>query len=323
MKIKFFILSFSIGIALHPTDGKDKSTLLKAADVAMYKAKKNGKDCFSFYNSSLTDALKARLEIEHDLRIAIKEEQFELFYQPQINLKNGEITGLEALIRWNHPTKGLLTPQSFIPIAEQTRMIIPLGEWILQTACDQVQQWYKEGIYDGMISINISALQLEHSALPVSIISALESSGLSPHQLEIEITESVIMKNPKRWIKLFAGLKKQGVRFAIDDFGTGYSSLSYLRQLPLDVLKIDKSFIDDLPHSIDACTIADTIITLTSKLGLDTVAEGIETKEQASYLINAGCTYAQGFLYDKPLNAEETKDRILNRRYDIWTGEGI
>ena len=318
-----FHLSFSIGIALYPSDGKDKITLLKAADVAMYKAKRNGKDCFSFYNSSLTDALKLRLEVEHDLRVALKEKQFELFYQPQINLKNGEITGLEALIRWNHPTKGVLTPQNFIPIAEQTRMIIPLGEWILETAFNQVQRWHKEGIFDGMISINISALQLEHSALPASITNILESSGLSPHQVELEITESVIMKNPERWIKLFAGLRKQGVRFAIDDFGTGYSSLSYLRQLPLDALKIDKSFIDDLPHSVDACTIADTIISLTSGLGLDTIAEGIETGEQASYLINAGCTYAQGFLYDKPLNADDTKDRLLNRRYDIWTGKRI
>jgi len=318
---QIFHLSFSIGIALHPTDGRDKSALLKAADVAMYKAKTNGKDCFSFYDSSLTDALKVRLQIEHDLRIALKEQQFELFYQPQISLKNGKIIGLESLIRWNHPTKGVLSPESFITVAEQTRMIISLGEWIINTACNQAQRWHEEGIFDGMISINISALQLEHSELLATIASALETSGLSPAQLEIEITESVIMKSPERWIKLFAGLKEQGVRFAIDDFGTGYSSLAYLRQLPLDVLKIDKTFIDDLPDSVDACIIADTIISLTSKLGLDTVAEGVETKEQASYLIDAGCTSAQGFLYDKPLNSDDTRVRLLNPHYDVFTGK--
>jgi diguanylate cyclase (GGDEF)-like protein/PAS domain S-box-containing protein len=318
---QIFHLSFSIGIALYPSDGIDKSTLLKAADVAMYKAKANGKNCFSFYDASLTDSLKARLQIEYDLRVALEEQQFELFYQPQINLSEGKIIGLESLIRWNHPEKGLLYPETFIDIAEQTRMIIPLGEWILTTACTQAQQWYEEGIFDGMISINISALQLEYSELPRTILNALETSKLSPSQLEIEITESVIMKNPERWVKLFKGLKEKGVRFAIDDFGTGYSSLSYLRQLPLDVLKIDKSFIDDLPQSIDACTIADTIISLASRLGLHTIAEGVDTREKASYLINAGCTIVQGFLYDKPLDVASTRERLSNKRYNIWTGE--
>ncbi len=189
-------------------------------------------------------------------------------------------------------------------IVEQNSMIIPLGKWILTTACNQAAKWQEQGIFDGRIAINISAVQLEHSAFPKTIEETLISSGLSPNQLEIEITESVIMKSPERWINLFSGLKKQGVQFAIDDFGTGYSSLSYLRQLPLNLLKIDKSFVVDIPNEADACAIADTIISLASKLGLTTLAEGVETQEEASYLIAAGCTSVQGYLYDKPLNAK-------------------
>ena len=318
-----FYLGCSIGIAHYPHDGKDKSMLLKAADAAMYKAKAQGKRRFSFYDTSLTNALTSRLEIEDDLRIALQEEQFELYYQPQISLKDGKIIGLEALIRWNHPKKGLLPPDQFICISEQNRMIIPLSEWILNTACIQASQWQKEGIFDGRIAINISSVQLEDNGFLDTIAKALNSSGLYPEQLEIEMTESVIMKNPERLIELFSGLKKQGVHFTIDDFGTGYSSLSYLRQLPLDLLKIDKSFIDDIPNAIDACAIADTIISLASKLGLTTLAEGIETEKQASYLIAAGCTYAQGYLYDKPLNVKEIEYRLRDTEYNVWTGEKI
>ena len=313
---QLFHLSFSIGIALYPHDGRDKSTLLKAADVAMYKAKDSGKNCFSFYDTSLTDTLKSRLEIEYDLRTALEEKQFELYYQPQVSLKDGSIIGLESLIRWNHPKKGLLTPNEFITIAEQAHIIIPLGTWILHTACKQAQSWYKEGIFNGRISVNISAIQLEYSDLPNIIEDALSTSGLDPNHLSIEITESAIMHDPNNIVKLFAGLKTKGVHFSIDDFGTGYSSLSYLRQLPLDVLKIDKSFIDDLPHSLDDAIITETIISLASKLGLKTIAEGVETKEQVRYLIDAGCTSAQGYFYDKPLNAKNTKEALLNKKYN-------
>lgn len=320
---QIFHLTCSIGISLHPYDGNTKSTLLKAADAAMYKAKRKGKRSFSFYDSSLTHILASKLQIEHDLRIAIQEQQFEIFYQPQVSLENGKIIGLEALIRWHHPQKGLLTPESFIAIAEQNHMILPLGEWIIKTACSQASKWQKQGIFDGRLAINISAVQLEYSELPKTIEQALVSSGLSPNQLEIEITESVIMKNPERWINLFSDLKKQGVHFAIDDFGTGYSSLSYLRQLPLNLLKIDKSFIDDIPEAADACAIADTVISLASKLGLTTLAEGVETQEEASYLISAGCTSVQGYLYDKPLDAKTVEQRLHHTKYNIYTGEKI
>lgn len=318
---QIFHLSWSIGIALHPYDGENKSTLLKAADTAMYKAKENGKRSFSFYDLSFTNTLISRLQMEDDLRIAFKEEQFELFYQPQVSLKDGKIIGVESLIRWHHPKQGLLTPKSFMSIIEENHMIIALGEWIITTACSQAAKWQQQGIFDGRIAINISAIQLEYSDLPKTIANALNSSGLSPDQLEIEITESVIMKNPGRWVNLFSDLKKQGVHFAIDDFGTGYSSLSYLRQLPLNLLKIDKSFIDDIPEEADACAIVDTIISLASKLGLSTLAEGVETEEEASYLISTGCTAVQGYLYDKPLDAQTVEQRLQHTQYNVYTGE--
>ena len=320
---KTFHLSCSIGIALHPYDGENKSTLLKAADTAMYKAKENGKRSFAFYDSSFTNTLISRLQMEDDLRVAFKEEQFELYYQPQISLSDGKIIGLEALIRWHHPKQGLLTPKSFMSIIEENHMIITLGEWIITTACSQAAKWQQQGIFDGRIAVNISAIQLEYSEFPKTIANALNNSKLPPNQLEIEITESVIMKTPKRWVSLFSDLKKQGVHFAIDDFGTGYSSLSYLRQLPLNLLKIDKSFVDDIPKETDACAIVDTIISLASKLGLTTLAEGVETKEEASFLISSGCTYVQGYLYDKPLDAQTAEQRLQHIQYNVHTGEHL
>lgn len=316
-----FHLACSIGITLYPQDGEDKTSLLKAADAAMYKAKESGKRNFAFYEPSLTKVLTSRLQMEDELRIALMQEQFELLYQPQVDLKNGKLTGFEVLLRWRHPDKGLLNAGSFISIIEQNHKIIPLGEWILNTACHQASSWYKEGIFDGKIAVNISMVQLEQSNVPQAVERALTFSGLSPNQLVIEITESVMMKAPERWIKLFSGLKKEGVRFAIDDFGTGYSSLAYLRQLPLDILKIDKSFVEDLPDDADACAIADTVISLASKLGLTTLAEGVETAEEAAYLIAAGCDVAQGYLYDKALTKTEARERLLHASYNAKNGE--
>ncbi len=295
-------LTASIGIALFPQDAKKPQKLIQAAETAMNQAKKEGKNQFAFYTKALSDSLYEEMMLENDLRTALDNNEFVLHFQPQLTLDKKEVIGLEALVRWEHPEKGIISPYKFIPAAERSRLILPLGEWIMIQACIMTQKWHQEGLFDGKIAVNVSGIQLEHGDLLKTIDKALEISQLPHSMLEIEITESVLMKNPQRWAAILEEIKRLGISVAIDDFGTGYSSLAYLRIFALDTLKIDKSFVDDLPDDEDACAIAKTIVALAKSLGLQTLAEGIETKEQEVYLNAIGCNYAQGYFYSKPLN---------------------
>jgi len=301
-------LTASIGIAIFPQSGETPQTLIQAAETAMNSAKNSGKNQYAFYTQSLSDSLYEELTLENDMRSALANNEFILCFQPQIDLQTKKVIGLEALVRWRHPQKGLIPPFKFIPIAEHSRIIIPLGDWIMTHACIQVHQWHTEGIFNGKVAVNVSGVQMEHGNILETIHKALYISKLPPHMLELEITESILMTNPKHWIDILDKIKQLGISVAIDDFGTGYSSLAYLRHFSLDKLKIDKSFVDDLPHDEDACTIANTIVALAKSLGLQTLAEGIETKEQESYLQSLGCTYAQGYLYAKPLFSEALEE---------------
>ena len=296
-------LTISIGIALHPQHETNPQRLVQAAETAMNRAKKEGKSQYAFYTKALSDSLFEEMMIESNLRKALQNHEFVLHFQPQFSLENKEVIGLEALVRWQHPELGMVPPLKFIPVAERSKLIIPLGEWIMTESCKTVQKWHQEGLFNGKIAVNISGVQMEHNNLIHSINRALHISGLKPSMLELEITESVLMENPKHWIEVLDEIKKLGISVAIDDFGTGYSSLAYLRHFALDKLKIDKSFVDDLPNDEDACTIAKMIVALANSLGIETLAEGIEDEEQEHYLQNIGCRYAQGYLYAKPLDA--------------------
>ena len=300
-------LSASIGIALFPQNSQEPQTLIQAAETAMNRAKKEGKNQFAFYTEALSQSLYEQMTIENDLRKALDNQEFVLHFQPQYSLQKKEVIGLEALVRWHHPQKGMIPPFAFIPVAERSRLILPLGEWIMTEAALQAAKWHKAGIFNGKIAVNVSGVQMERDNLLETIDKALEISQLPPHMLEIEITESVLMKNPQRWISMLDEIKHLGISVSIDDFGTGYSSLAYLRHFALDTLKIDKSFVDDLPDDEDACTIAKTIVALAKSLGLETVAEGIEETAQEIYLHGIGCDYGQGYLFSKPLDGETTE----------------
>ncbi len=303
-----YYLTLSIGIALFPDDGEDPDFLIKAADTAMYRSKNEGKNRYMFYTPHFTNELVTEIALENSLRDSIQQGHFTLHYQLQYALESSDIVGLEALLRWYHPQLGFIAPDRFIPIAEKSGLILPLGEWVLKEACRQAGIWMKSGLMKGKrVSINISGLQLESENFVTLLRRTLKESALDPVHLELEITESVLMGSPLQWTDTLARIKDLGVSIAIDDFGTGYSSLSYLRQFPLDCLKIDKSFVDDIPKDSDAYSIVKAIIALANSLGLSTIAEGIETEEQAFTLRQLGCHYAQGYLFAKPIPAQEAK----------------
>ncbi len=306
-----YYIGCSIGIAIFPNDAIMPNELIKKADTAMYDAKNKGKNRYSFYSNKLGKKISKELYIENLLRDSIKEKQFELYYQPKISLEDNQIVGLEALLRWNSPN-GIVSPDVFIPIAERTGFISELGNWVLQTACAQVKMWQNMKIFDGVISVNISGAQLNNKDIIDVLDKTLKQSGLNAKYLNLELTESVLMSDPNQWKRLFDQVKKIGIDISIDDFGTGYSSLSYLRQLPIDELKIDKSFIDDIPNDKDACAIVKTIIALAQNLGYKTVAEGVETKQQKDYLKNNGCDIIQGYFYSKPLPVSEIEKYFTN-----------
>jgi len=300
----------SIGIATFPDDATDVDTLLKAADNAMYKAKETGKNRYAFYDSSLNDVLTERLKLRREMEKSIDAGHFMLYYQPQFEMKTGRIIGFEALARWNHPEMGMISPARFIPIAEQSRLIIPLGARLLKDALAQMAVWRSRTGFSGRMSVNVSGVQLEYGNFVDILNKTLDETGLDPAHVELEVTESVFRKDPERWLDILGRLKKIGVHLAIDDFGTGYSSLAYLRQYPFDKLKIDKVFVDDLPHDKGACAIANTVIALGKNLGISILAEGVETKEQADYLIENGCDDVQGYLYDRPLSPIDAEKRL-------------
>ena len=298
---KEFSLSCSIGVAVFPNDGETAELLIERADMAMYRAKETGRDNFQFFTAELNERLIERMRIEEALRDAVERQEFELYYQPQVDLASGRVIGAEALIRWRHPEMGLIQPARFIPLAEETGLIVPIGLWVMRTACEQIMTWERAGLRGLRISVNLSARQFAQPDLVQSIADALHNSGLAPGRLEIELTEGLVMTDVKNAIDTLHELKNLGVQLSIDDFGTGYSSLSYLKRFPIDVLKIDQSFVRDITGSSDEATIVHTIISMAHNLHLRVIAEGVETEAQLAYLRKHECDEMQGFHFSRPL----------------------
>jgi diguanylate cyclase (GGDEF)-like protein len=290
----------SIGIATFPRDAQDAEALLKRSDTAMYHAKQRGGSRFDFYTDDMNAAIQRRVALEDRLRTALDQSEFVVHYQPQFDLTRGRIIGAEALLRWKHPELGLVSPAHFLPIAEETGLIVPIGDWILRSACDQNARWNREGHRGLRVSVNVSSQQFLEPGLADVVKSALDQSGLAPISLELEITESSLLRDVEVTVNTLRRLKDLGVRLAIDDFGTGYSSLAYLKRLPIDVLKIDQSFIRSLTTDPADATITQTIVQLAAGLNLTTIAEGVETLEQLLLLGSYGCSRMQGFLFGKP-----------------------
>jgi diguanylate cyclase (GGDEF)-like protein/PAS domain S-box-containing protein len=300
-----FQLTCSMGIAKYPNDGNSAESLIKHADIAMYRAKEMGRNTFQFYAPTMIERTLDRLSIEADLRHALEREEFIIHYQPQVSLKTGGIVGMEALLRWAHPVHGMISPARFVGLAEEMGLIIPIGAWVIRTACIQTKAWQRAGHGDLRVAVNLSARQFAQKALAESIADVLRATGLAPHLLELELTESMVMNDVDSAITILRTLKNLGVQIAIDDFGTGYSSLSYLRRFPIDVLKIDQSFVNDLAVDPDAAAIVTAVITLAHSLRLEVIAEGVETLEQLDFLRAHGRNQMQGYYFGRPLNAEE------------------
>jgi diguanylate cyclase (GGDEF)-like protein len=299
----------SIGISMYPQDAQDIAYLMAHADAAMYKAKESGKNTFTFYSSEFTSQAAEFVYMENALKKALVKEQFFLLYQPQFSADLNEIVGVEALIRWQHPSDGLISPDRFIPIAEQNGTIRDIGKWVLNTACKQAAQWQKQGYKLGKMAVNLSAVQFYNTDFVEEVVGILEQTALSASSLELEITESLVMDNTDEAIKKLQRFRQMGISVSLDDFGTGYSSLSYLKQLPIDRLKIDRSFINDIPDDEDDKAITDAIIGLAKTLKLEVIAEGVETESQVAFLGDKNCDY-QGYYFSKPLPASELPDFI-------------
>jgi EAL domain-containing protein (putative c-di-GMP-specific phosphodiesterase class I) len=292
-----FVMSASIGVAAFPVDGSDAATLIQHAEVAMYRAKEMGRDSVQFFLPSMNARAHERLALEGALRHALLQDEFELYYQPQIALDSGAVVGLEALIRWRHPILGLVLPDRFIALAEDTGLIVPIGAWVLRTACRQNRAWQGAGHGPLRIAVNLSARQFAEPGLVRDIALVLEETGLAPGSLEIEITESLVMNDVEGAVRIMDELKRMGVKLSMDDFGTGYSSLSYLRRFPVDVLKIDRSFVRDVASSADDAALVSAIIELARGLRMRVIAEGVETEAQLDYLKRRGCDEVQGHVY--------------------------
>ena len=295
----------SIGIGIYPDNGLDRSTLIKNADAAMYHAKENGRNNFQFFSSEMNDKSFEQLALENDLRRAIKNEEFILNYQPQIDVLTGKIVGAEALIRWQHPEKGLVPPNNFIALAEKCGLIVPMGEWVIKTACAQNLAWQKEGLPPMLIAVNIAAQQFRQKNFKESLMEIIGDIGLDPHLLELEITESALMENADSVLKTLHSLKEIGFHLSIDDFGTGYSSLSYLKHFPLDKLKIDRSFVIDITEDSNNNAIIETIINMGHNLKLKVIAEGVENAEQLATLKGLMCDEIQGYYFSRPLSPQD------------------
>lgn len=296
-------ISTSAGIVI-AKQGCSAEEALQHADNALYQSKQEGRGMLKYYTQEMTDMARSRLELENNLRIAIKNSEFEVYYQPQVHIQTGNIIGAEALVRWNSPTQGLISPDNFIPVAEDTGLINEIGEWVLNETCRQGKIWMDAG-HRLTLAVNVSANQVKYQNLPVLITKALQSSGFRADKLEIELTESALMQREDDAVKMLHELRAKGIRLAIDDFGTGYSSLAYLKKFPIDVLKIDKSFIDDIPYEKDDMAIVVAIIEMGKALGYEVLAEGTEHIEQINFLKDKGCAMYQGYYKSKPLPAKE------------------
>ena len=309
----------SIGISIYPKDGSSLQQLLRSADTAVYRAKEDGRARFAFFENEMTEKAEERLFIEEELRNAIRFNQLELLYQPQIDLVTKRPSGVEALLRWNHPQMGTVSPNDFIPIAEESGLILPIGEWVLREACRQNREWQTKGLGPLPVAVNFSALQFRQPDIVGTVSAALAESGLSPDCLELELTETMIAGNPTIISERLRKLKSLGISLALDDFGTGYSNLQYLKTLPLDVLKVDRSFVIDTPNEPEATAIAKAIISMGFSLGLRVIAEGVETIEQENFLTGEGCSFGQGYLYSRPLSQNDCLALLLeqDRKFEL------
>jgi diguanylate cyclase (GGDEF)-like protein/PAS domain S-box-containing protein len=303
----------SIGIALFPHDGADFDTLSKCADAAMYRAKQDGRNTFRFFTPEMQARSDRTLQLENALRRALERQQFELHYQPQMALADGRIVGAEALLRWRHPELGMVSPGEFIPIAENSGLILPIGEWVLRSAARQARAWMDAGLPQLSVSVNLSAVQFRQAHLPDLVGRILQEAGLPPERLELELTEGAAMEDPRAAIAMMDSLHERGIRMAIDDFGTGYSSLSYLKRFQAYKLKIDQSFVRDITVDPEDRAIVGAIISLAGALGLQTIAEGVETEGQLAFLREHGCHEVQGYLFGRPMAAAEFERLVRDR----------
>lgn len=302
----------SIGLTVFPTDAKDDLGLLKNADTAMYRAKEAGRNKYQYYSIEMNESSHMRLKLESELRKALTRNEFSLMYQPKIDMLTGSIVGAEALLRWENKEFGFVPPNEFIPIAEDTGLIIPIGEWVLRNACQQIRTWLRQGLPEVRIAVNLSPRQFRQGNLAATIGDILDQENLTPHALPLEITESLLMADVEESKRALNDLKAMGLEIYLDDFGTGYSSLSYLKKFPIDGLKIDRSFVMDIPHDQEDMVLAEAIVAMSHALRLNVVAEGIETPEQMAFLKELGCEEAQGYLFSKPLNADEFRQLLAS-----------
>jgi len=309
------VVSPSIGISFYPEHASNYGTMMQYADTAMYQAKAGGGNCYSYYTAEMGDKLAYNMNIEAGLRRALVEDEFVLHYQPKIHLASGKIVGMEALIRWDDPQKGLIPPDDFIPLAEEAGLIIPIGEWVLHNACKQFAEW---GVTDLELAINLSASHLYDASLLDTLKTTLEKTNFAANRLEIEITENALMHDVGQTITVLEQIRKLGVKVAIDDFGTGYSSLNYLKRFAIDTIKIDRSFVSDIPHDADDVAITTATVVMAHSLNRRVVAEGIETQEQADFLNKLGCEMGQGYYYSKPLPSNEIPKMLSDNRSLKW-----
>ncbi len=307
LSMKEYFVTVSIGITMAPKDGKTTPALVKNADSAMYAAKENGKNTYHYFDESINEKLMEKIQIQSELRKAIENQEFVLFYQPQIDLKSDRIVGFEALIRWNHPTKGVVMPAEFIRLAEDTGLIVPIGNWVLKEACSQLKEWEERGFHELVIAVNISVRQFKDKEFVNMVKDIIKETGINPWQIELEITESIALDDIEYTVETIKKLKELGVAFSLDDFGTGYCSMNYLKRLPVNNLKIDKSFLDTVLDNKDEQCIVETIITLAQTLNLIVIAEGVEKNEQQIYLKGINCDKAQGYYYSKPLPKDKAE----------------
>lgn len=302
----------NIGIAIYPKDGGDIETLMKNADTALYEAKKE-RNSYCFFTPEMQKKAQDRMQLINSMYRALENNEFVLYYQPQVN-QEGLVTGAEALIRWQHPTLGFIPPLKFIPLAEESGLIVPIGSWVLETACAEMRRWHKMGLDDLTLSVNLSVNQFKDKDLIKHIKKSITNSDINPHYLHLEITESSLMEDFEQNVSKLNILREMGIKFSIDDFGTGYSSLSYLKKLPINTLKIDRSFVMDIPSDKEDSALVKTIISMAQEFGYELIAEGVESQEQANYLRSLKCDIIQGFLYSKPLPGEEFVRFVLEQK---------
>jgi diguanylate cyclase (GGDEF)-like protein len=302
----------SIGLALYPRDGRDIEQLLNQANKAMFQAKQQGGNCHQFYSIALSKGTSDRVALKTSLRYALEREELQVYYQPQLDLKTGKIIGAEALLRWEHPERGLVSPIKFIPLAEETGLILPIGEWVLKMACQQTRHWQKMGYPNFKIAVNLSGRQFQQLDLRHRLVKIFTETGLRPEYLELELTESMLVENTDVAIRRLQALKALGVEIAIDDFGTGYSSLSYLQQFPFDTLKIDRCFIRNIQDNPSQSAITQAIIEMANTLNLKLVAEGVETEAELAFVVQHHCHQMQGYLFSKPLSAKEFESLLFS-----------